>query len=829
MISLNAIVSRIESFAANHYFIKTFSFGKSADSLDIEKLGTYPALYLVYNGADYGEGTKTYNFELYLIDLPGREEEIEEQRKEAVSDSEQCLEDILADIESGGNIFLFDEDYNVENGSVLPVYATHSNVLAGALLDISISVPYDRSACNLPLDGVQPEGGEFTYARRGLLRMLTINGATDVLSVNTIRVPNGTLTDNGNGDVTLSISGAGGGVSSVNEVEPDVNGNIALDTDDIPEGASNLYYTDARADARIAAASVTDLSDVTSAGSGAIITTSERTQIGTNTSDIAANAGAISTLDGEAIKSVNSLLPTAGNLALDTDDIGEGGTNLYYTDARVDARVAALDLATESYVNTQVGNEESARISADSVLQGQINTLAGSVSTNSTDISDLENGVGNVTSVNSLTGDVTLSAGSNVTLTQVGNDIEISSSGGGGGGGGHSFGIIDVPGQSSIIADSGNDTLNINEGTGIQLTTNAGTDTLTIGIDATTTDIPEGTNLYYTEARVSANTDVAANTAKLAGIEAGAEVNPTSSEIKTAYESNANTNAYTDAEKSKLSGIAAGAEVNVNADWSATSGDAQILNKPTLAAVATSGAYADLSGTPTIPTSLSDLSGDTDDITEGSTNLYFTNTRADARISAASILDLNDTPSTYGTNGQVLTTDGSGSTSWVTPSGGGGGNPYPKHHALWQGSVSGTSTPQSVVSWVGFPTWAQVSGFVVVTWDSSSAVNAAKEYIVPQTGLYEANCFFAYRANGNAAVKFINAFAINGSPVQYMARTTKNLIGTEYDGVGGTGVLRLSAGDRVTFLPYVSVLSGPTPSIVYSSAYMHFAIRMIDG
>jgi hypothetical protein len=34
-------------------------------------------------------------------------------------------------------------------------------------------------------------------------------------------------------------------------------------------------------------------------------------------------------------------------------------------------------------------------------------------------------------------------------------------------------------------------------------------------------------------------------------------------------------------DKSKLDGIAAGAEVNVNADWSAASGDTQILNKPT--------------------------------------------------------------------------------------------------------------------------------------------------------------------------------------------------------------------------------------------------------
>ena len=65
---------------------------------------------------------------------------------------------------------------------------------------------------------------------------------------------------------------------------------------------------------------------------------------------------------------------------------------------------------------------------------------------------------------------------------------------------------------------------------------------------------------------------------------------------------------------SKLDGIAAGAEVNVNADWNSTSGDSQILNKPTLF----SGSYNDLSNKPTIPTNVSDLTNDsgfTDDQT----------------------------------------------------------------------------------------------------------------------------------------------------------------------------------------------------------------------
>lgn len=52
------------------------------------------------------------------------------------------------------------------------------------------------------------------------------------------------------------------------------------------------------------------------------------------------------------------------------------------------------------------------------------------------------------------------------------------------------------------------------------------------------------------------------------------------------------TNDYTTAEKNKLAGIAAGAEVNVNADWNATSGDAQILNKPTLGAMAAKNSVA---------------------------------------------------------------------------------------------------------------------------------------------------------------------------------------------------------------------------------------------
>lgn len=71
----------------------------------------------------------------------------------------------------------------------------------------------------------------------------------------------------------------------------------------------------------------------------------------------------------------------------------------------------------------------------------------------------------------------------------------------------------------------------------------------------------------------------------------------------------------------KLDGISAGAEVNVNADWNSSSGDSQILNKPSLSTVATSGSYNDLSNKPTIPTNNNQLTNGAGYITSVSGNI----------------------------------------------------------------------------------------------------------------------------------------------------------------------------------------------------------------
>ena len=81
----------------------------------------------------------------------------------------------------------------------------------------------------------------------------------------------------------------------------------------------------------------------------------------------------------------------------------------------------------------------------------------------------------------SATDTLTLVAGSNITITTdaATDSITINASGGGGSAS-DSFATIAVAGQSSVVADSATDTLTLVASTGISITTNAGSDTITI-------------------------------------------------------------------------------------------------------------------------------------------------------------------------------------------------------------------------------------------------------------------------------------------------------------------------------------------------------------
>ncbi len=77
-------------------------------------------------------------------------------------------------------------------------------------------------------------------------------------------------------------------------------------TDDLSEGAGNRYYSNTLVDNRLAATSVTVLSDVSNAGSGIIITGAERTSIGANSGNIITNSNNIALLQSTGVNSVQA-------------------------------------------------------------------------------------------------------------------------------------------------------------------------------------------------------------------------------------------------------------------------------------------------------------------------------------------------------------------------------------------------------------------------------------------------------------------------------------------------------------------------------------------
>ena len=380
---------------------------------------------------------------------------------------------------------------------------------------------------------------------------------------------------------------------------------------------------------------------------------------------------------------------TAG--ATTSDDLAEGTTNLYLTSAE---RSKLSGIATGAEVNQNAFSNIA--------VAGQT-TVAADAKTDT----------------------FTLVAGTGVTLTtDVGADsITIAASGSAS----NSFETIAVAGQSSVVADSGTDTLTLVAGTGITITTDAGADSVTITNSAT------GANAFGNVA-VSGQTTVAADSTNDTLTVAAA-----SSNIVLTTDANTDTVTIGLASVPSVDGIVLGTSGILSA-----SGDISIGTGDLSCAGITSSGTANLStaivstvlrvsgnidftggGTTTIgpdnslPTDPSDflirsngnvdvvLDYDDDEssqafrVKDGDNNIMFSvdedgisvangtsSTGAVIRlgeatangtnyvgIQAPASLAANVTytlPSADGTSGQVLSTNGSGTLSWATDASGGG-------------------------------------------------------------------------------------------------------------------------------------------------------------
>ena len=172
-------------------------------------------------------------------------------------------------------------------------------------------------------------------------------------------------------DTTSVLVGDGAGNVTLQNVTLDA---LTVDvtsftTDDITEGATNLYYTDARVNAIVNPQFTSATADRASirnefATADTALDTSIRTDFAT------ADAATLASAQAYA----DSVVST-GTGSLTTDDVAEGA-NLYYTDTRVNTLLSTKNYATESYVDTaDAATLASAQAYADSVVSSGTGSL----------------------------------------------------------------------------------------------------------------------------------------------------------------------------------------------------------------------------------------------------------------------------------------------------------------------------------------------------------------------------------------------------------------------------------------------------------------------
>jgi len=224
-ISYNVIIERFKAFASGHYLIERFTHGE-LDVTDIEKENGYPWMHVFPVSIEPRGGSRLYSFAVIFADLPRDKETPTEYQRESLSDCIRLAEDLLAEIQNG--LVVFGPTVELDGSpSIEPLIQEFTHTLTGVKLELTLSVPWDWSACDIPADwsvGGTGSGGSGV----GIGLVLRVNGVDNVSQdiLDLIDGDNVTITDLGNGQVRFDATG---GISTINW--GDIVGTLSNQTD----------------------------------------------------------------------------------------------------------------------------------------------------------------------------------------------------------------------------------------------------------------------------------------------------------------------------------------------------------------------------------------------------------------------------------------------------------------------------------------------------------------------------------------------------------------------------------------------------------------------
>ena len=469
---------------------------------------------------------------------------------------------------------------------------------------------------------------------------------------------------------------------------------LSGDSDDITEGSTNLFFTNARADARI---------------SNAI---KDEDNMASNSATHVASQQSVKAYVDSQVASKDALSELSG----DTDDVTEGSSNLYFTNARADARItnALLDeddmssnsatkvpsqQSVKAYVDSQVDTADHLSElggTTDNLTEGSSNlfhttervqdVVGGQLVTNGshTGVSFAydDSGDGAIDATVSLSGFSTsnLSEGSNQyhttervqdvvggQLVTNGSHTNITASYDDSGDGAIDLSIsdADIRGKISVTDSGGDGSLSYNNSTGV-ITYTGITDAQVRGKVSVTDSGGDGSLAYnnstgvitYTgpsasevRAHISGGTGVSVSSGEISigqavstssdvtfnnmVVSGNLTVSGTTTTVNTATLSVADNQIilnsdYTGSSPTENGGIEIerGTQTNKTLVWNETDDKWTVGSETFVAGTFEGNLTGNVTGTVS-----SVANHDTDDISEGSSNLYFTNARVDSRLS----------------------------------------------------------------------------------------------------------------------------------------------------------------------------------------------------
>jgi hypothetical protein len=208
--SYNVLINRLEAFAAGHFLIKRFTHGQIdlADQLQDDQ---YPFMHVTPDTITPIQGGMQFGFLILFADIPRDKEYKAEYQREVISDCIRLGQDLIAEVRNGLELFGFDVQL-VNIPTFEPFIEEYKNTVTGIGFTLTLEVPWDWSACDIPAVwavGGSSSGGSGT----GYGITLRTNGVDNAVQniLDLVEGTNVTITDNGDGSVTIDAAGGGGG------------------------------------------------------------------------------------------------------------------------------------------------------------------------------------------------------------------------------------------------------------------------------------------------------------------------------------------------------------------------------------------------------------------------------------------------------------------------------------------------------------------------------------------------------------------------------------------------------------------------------------------